>query len=115
MVLFGQRRAVPAQARVEQPGGEARFSLIREAAEAVSRRGGAPAHCQIGGPRGEACPEPAEVKLADSWGDTVWGCMAHADEALLNARGAFLATEDGMGLGPFLQLRQADPDRAAQG
>ncbi len=115
VVVFGQRRAVPEQARVEQPGGEARFSLIRQAAEAVSRRGGAPAHCQIGGPRGQVCPEPAEVKLADSWGDTVWGCMAHADETLLNARGAFLATEDGMGLGPFLQARQPQRDRAGQG
>ncbi|WP_446215561.1 VOC family protein [Micromonospora sp. IBHARD004] len=114
VVVFGQRRAVPGQARVEQPG-EARFSLIRQAAEAVHRRGGAPARCQIGGPRGEPCPEPAEVKLADSWGDTVWGCMTHADEALLNARGAFLATEDGTGLGPFLQARQPQSERAAQG
>ncbi|WP_406045532.1 hypothetical protein OG799_14280 [Micromonospora sp. NBC_00898] len=38
VVVFGQRRAVPGQARVEQSGGEARFSLIRQAAEAVSRR-----------------------------------------------------------------------------
>ncbi|MEH0841089.1 VOC family protein [Micromonospora sp. CPCC 205711] len=114
-VLFGQRRVVPEQARVAQPGGEARFSLIREAAEAVSRRGGAPARCQIGGPRGEPCPEPAEVKLADSWGDTVWGCMAHADETLLTARGAFLASEDGTGLGPFLQARQAHPEPSHQG
>lgn len=110
VVLFGQRRAVPAQARVAPTGREPRFSLIREAAEAVSRRGGAPARCQIGGPRGEACPEPAEVKLADSWGDTVWGCAVHAEEALLNARGAFLATEDGLGLGPFLQARQPQPE-----
>ncbi|MCI4065730.1 VOC family protein [Micromonospora sp. R77] len=104
-VLFGQRRAVPEHARVAPDGAEARFSLIRQAAEAVSRRGGAPAHCQIGSPRGETCTEPAEVKLADSWGDTVWGCMAHADEALLNARGAFLATEDGQGLAQFLAAR----------
>ncbi|MGK5444198.1 VOC family protein [Micromonospora sp. URMC 105] len=113
-VLFGQRRAVAAQDRVAQPGAEARFSLIREAAEAVSRRGGAPARCQIGGPQGEPCGEPAEVKLADSWGDTVWGCIAHAEEALLTARGAFLASEDGLGLGPFLRARQAQSDRAAQ-
>ncbi|MEV4727338.1 hypothetical protein AB0K29_27230, partial [Micromonospora humida] len=80
-------------------------------AEAVGRRGGAPARCQIGGPRGEPCPEPAEVKLADSWGDTAWGCMTHADETLLTARGAFLATEDGSGLGPFLRARQGQPER----
>ncbi|MET7966508.1 VOC family protein [Micromonospora sp. NPDC005305] len=111
-VLYGQRRAVPAQAR---GGAEARFSLIREAAEAVARRDGAPARCQIGGPRGEPCPEPAEVKLADSWGDTVWGCLAHADEALLNARGAFRANEDVMGLAGFLAARRPQPDAAAQG
>ncbi|MFI2648022.1 VOC family protein [Micromonospora fulviviridis] len=113
-VLYGQRRAVPAQARDARTGAEARFSLIREAAEAVGRRGGAPARCQIGGPRGEPCPEPAEVKLADSWGDTVWGCLAHADETLLNARGAFLASEDAMGLAAFLGMRHAQPDATAQ-
>ncbi|MFU8871711.1 VOC family protein [Micromonospora sp. SL4-19] len=114
VVLFGQRRAVPEQARAGQDGAEARFSLIREAAEAVSRRDGAPTHCQVGGPRGAACPEPAEVKLADSWGDTVWGCMTHADETLINARGAFLATEDRLGLAAFLRNRQAQPGAAAQ-
>lgn len=113
-VLYGQRRAVPAQAHAERAGAEARFSLIREAAEAAARRGGAPARCQIGGPRGEPCPEPAEVKLADSWGDTVWGCLAHADEALLNARGAFLATEGAMGLAAFLSMRHPQPDATAQ-
>ncbi|MGR6320468.1 VOC family protein [Micromonospora soli] len=114
VVVFGQRRGAPEQSRGAESGREARFSLIREAAAAASRRGLAPARCQIGGPRGEPCEEPAEVKLADAWGDTVWGCLAHADETLLNARGAFLATEDGMGLAAFLRARQAQPDRAAQ-
>ncbi|TDB80024.1 glyoxalase/bleomycin resistance/extradiol dioxygenase family protein [Micromonospora sp. KC721] len=114
VVLFGQRQAVPEQDRVQRTGMQARFSLIREAAEAVSRRGGAPARCQIGGPRGESCAEPAEVKLADSWGDTVWGCLAHADETLLNARGAFLASEDGQGLGRYLRNRQARPQYEVQ-
>lgn len=113
VVVFGQRRAVPGQARSPEAGREDRFSLIREAAGAVRQRSGAPARCQIGGPRGEPCPEPAEVKLADSWGDTVWGCMAHADETLLNARGAFLATEDGQGLGTFLRTRRAGGKRTA--
>lgn len=106
-VLFGQRRAVPEQTRNPDAGREARFSLIREAAATVGRRGRSPAHCQIGGPGGEPCHEPAEVKLADSWGDTVWGCLPHADETLLNARGAFLATEDGQGLGPYLRTRRS--------
>ncbi|WP_446210129.1 hypothetical protein [Micromonospora sp. IBSANI012] len=42
------------------------------------------------------------MKLAHSWGDTVWGCLAHADETLLTVRGASLASEDGTGLGRFL-------------
>ncbi|SCF08894.1 hypothetical protein GA0074695_3386 [Micromonospora viridifaciens] len=113
VVVFGQRQPVPEQARSPEDAKAARFSLIRAAAERVSRHGGAPARCQIGGPRGEACLEPAEVKLADSWGDTVWGCLAHADETLLNARGAFLATEDGPGLSAFLRARQAQPGTAA--
>ncbi|MFD2767940.1 VOC family protein [Micromonospora eburnea] len=107
VVVFGQRQAVPEQSRGPHDGGMAPFSLIREAAERVSRRGGAPARCQIGGPRGEACTAPAEVKLADSWGDTVWGCLPHADETLLSARGAFLATQDGTGLAAFLRARRA--------
>ncbi|MFE9689287.1 VOC family protein [Micromonospora sp. NPDC005806] len=114
VVVFGQRRAAPEQSRGPESGKEARFSLIREAAAAVSRRGVAPARCQIGGPHGESCPEPAEVKLADPWGDTVWGCLAHAEETLLNVRGAFLATEDGLGLGAFLRGRQPRPDQVPQ-
>ncbi|MCW2142365.1 VOC family protein [Actinoplanes cyaneus] len=106
VVLIGQRVAVTTENRVVPTGAAARSSLIRQAAEAISRRGGAPANCQIGLPDGGACPEPAELKLADPWGETVWGCSAHADEALLTARSAFIATEDAYGLGPWLRHRQ---------
>ncbi|AEV86380.1 hypothetical protein ACWT_5362 [Actinoplanes sp. SE50] len=109
VVLVGQRTAIAADARVETTGPQARFSLIRQAAEAVSRRGGAPASCQIGAADGSACPKPAEVKLADTWGATVWGCLSHVDEALINARGTFIATEDGQGLGPWLSHRSRRP------
>lgn len=105
VVLFGQRSAVAAEARAEPTGAAARFSLIKQAAEAVSRRGGAPAGCQIMTAAGRACSNPAEVKLADTWGVTVWGCLPHADEALINAPGAFIATEDAQGLGPWLNRR----------
>jgi hypothetical protein len=105
VVLIGQRVANPAQSRVEPTGDQARFSLIRQAAEAVARRGGAPARCQIPDAGGRACERAAEVKLADSWGDSAWACVEHADETLLLARSVFLATEDGQGLGPFLQAR----------
>ena len=40
--------------------------------------------------------------------------MAHADETLLNARGAFLATEDGQGLGAFLRARNSQANQVAQ-
>jgi predicted enzyme related to lactoylglutathione lyase len=111
VVLLGQRIAGPADARVEPTAERARFSLIQQAADEVSRRGGAPAHCRIGGADGSACASPAEVKLADPWGETVWGCMNHADEALINARSAFIATDDGLGLGHFLRSRRSRPDR----
>lgn len=106
VVLFGQRAAVSADARAEPTGPAARFSLIQQAAQAVSLRGGAPAICQIGMPEGKPCPKPAEVKLADPWGDTVWGCLSHAEEALIDARSAFIATEHADGLGPWLRQRR---------
>ncbi|GIE47673.1 hypothetical protein Ani05nite_12070 [Amorphoplanes nipponensis] len=109
VVVFGQRTGTPEHHR-EHSGEAARSSLLREAAEAIGRRGGAPAGCQVGHADGSTCDEPAEVKLADSWGDTVWGCLGHTDEALINARSAFIATEDGLGLGPWLRTRRGRPE-----
>jgi catechol 2,3-dioxygenase-like lactoylglutathione lyase family enzyme len=109
VLLVGQRTAVAPEDRVEPTGEAARFSLMHRAAEAVGHRGGAPQRCQIGYPDGEPCERPAEVKLADPWGETVWGCIPHADEALVVARSAFIATEDGLGLGPFLRDRHRRP------
>jgi catechol 2,3-dioxygenase-like lactoylglutathione lyase family enzyme len=106
VVLFGQRVAVAGEVHVGGTGDAARFSLIQEAAAAVSRRGGAPATCQVSSTDGSPCLRPADVKLADPWGDTVWACLAHADEALIDARSAFIATEDGHGLGPWLRQRR---------
>ena len=105
VIVFGQRVASPGQERREQRGEADLFSLMQQAAEAISRRGGAPTHCQVGEIDGTPCTNPAEVKLADPWGETVWACMNHADEALITARSAFIATEDGLGLGPFLRHR----------
>ncbi|MEV6850564.1 VOC family protein [Actinoplanes sp. NPDC051411] len=106
VVLAGQRSAAAGHTtRPTEP--RARFSLLREAAEAVSRRGGAPSSCQIGEADGSPCPLPAEVKLADPWGSTVWGCLAHTEEALINAPAAFIATDDAQGLGPWLSHRTA--------
>ncbi|MDO3685385.1 glyoxalase/bleomycin resistance/extradiol dioxygenase family protein [Micromonospora sp. C28ISP2-4] len=109
-IMFTRSSSLPAPAPQAADG---RPSQVRRAAQVAARRDGAPGHCRIGGPRGEPCAEPAEVKLADSWGDTVWGCLAHADEALVNARGAFLATEDSTGIAAYLAVRQARPEAAA--
>lgn len=107
VVLLGQRTAVAAADRRAATGAEARFSLIQRAAEAVSLRGGAPERCQIGQLDGTPCTAAAQVKLTDSWGDSVWGCTDHSEEVLLTVRGAFIAVEDAEGLGRFLRGRTA--------
>ncbi|GGK10267.1 hypothetical protein GCM10010123_45270 [Pilimelia anulata] len=106
VVVLGQRVPTgPAGPAGERP--DAGFSILAEAAARVAARGDAPAGgCGIGGPHGAACDQPAQVKLADTWGDTAWGCLAHAEEALFNARGAFLAANEGDGLGPWLTARR---------
>ncbi len=105
VLLLGQRSAVPAADRKAATGADARFSLIQKAAEAMSQRGGAPERCQVGGTNGEPCGAAASVKLTDSWGDSVWGCLQHSEEVLFSVRGAFIAVEDGEGLGRFLRDR----------
>lgn len=105
VVLIGQRTAVAVEDRKAATGAEARFSLIQQAAEAVSQRGGAPERCQVNRIDGTRCETAAQVKLTDTWGDSVWACTEHTDEVLLTVRGAFIAVEDGEGLGQFLRSR----------
>jgi len=59
-----------------------------------------PEHCQLGG--GQRCAEPAEIKIADSWGDAAWGCPAHVEEAVINVRSVFIASEELGGLAAYL-------------
>ncbi|MBO3742969.1 GAF domain-containing protein [Actinoplanes flavus] len=59
-----------------------------------------PEHCQLGGTAG--CTEPAEIKIADSWGDSAWGCHDHVEEAILNVRSVFIASEELGGLAAYL-------------
>jgi hypothetical protein len=80
---------------------------VLQAAEVLRRRGTPKRRCEIGAPHGRTCPLPAAVKLADTWGDSAWSCLDHADEVLLSASGAYLATEDGQGLTRFLARRRA--------
>ncbi len=59
-----------------------------------------PAHCQLGGAAG--CTAPAELKIADSWGDSAWGCTSHVEEAIINVRSVFIASEELGGLASYL-------------
>ncbi|WP_067687976.1 GAF domain-containing protein [Actinoplanes awajinensis] len=59
-----------------------------------------PEHCQLGG--ATPCTDPAELKLADSWGDSAWGCNNHIEEAIINVRSVFIANEELGGLAAFL-------------
>ncbi|MFD0783015.1 hypothetical protein ACFQZ8_03615 [Micromonospora azadirachtae] len=44
------------------------------------------------------CAEPAELEIADSWGDCVWGCPGHVEETILNVRSVFIASGELGGL-----------------
>jgi GAF domain-containing protein len=55
-----------------------------------------PERCQLGGSAG--CDAPAEIKIADSWGDSAWGCTDHTEEAILHVRNVFIASEELGGL-----------------
>ncbi|AEV84540.1 GAF sensor-containing diguanylate cyclase [Actinoplanes sp. SE50] len=59
-----------------------------------------PEHCQLGGTGG--CTAPADLKIADSWGDSAWGCTAHVEEALITVRSVFVANEELGGLAAYL-------------
>jgi hypothetical protein len=59
-----------------------------------------PERCQLGGSSG--CTETAEIKVADSWGVAAWGCPAHVEEAILNVRSVFIASEELGGLAAYL-------------
>ena len=48
-----------------------------------------------------ACPQQAEIKLADPAGHSAWACLAHADEILVTVPAAFIASQD-QGLAQFL-------------
>ncbi len=67
---------------------------------AAERETGHPALCQLGG-SGRQCAEPAELKIADGWGDSAWACTAHAEEALFVAA-VFIANKDLGGLNAYL-------------
>jgi GAF domain-containing protein len=58
-----------------------------------------PAACQLGGAK--PCPRRPELKIADSWGDSAWGCVHHVEEALLSGASMFVADESMAGVVAF--------------
>ncbi|MEV6598851.1 GAF domain-containing protein [Actinoplanes sp. NPDC051346] len=59
-----------------------------------------PERCELGGTAG--CTAPAEIKVADSWGDSAWGCTAHVEEAIINVTSVYIASEELGGLAAYL-------------
>src|ERR1022692_4171567 len=103
-VLLGQLERSASQVPAADDAASPRFSLLKEAAAVIAARGGTTA-CQVGSLRAMPCEEKAEVKLADSAGDTVWACLTQADEILMTVAGAFIATESDPGIAAFLSRR----------
>ncbi len=107
-VLLGQRERPTSQAPADDEG-HIRFSILREAAALVASRGGAPQGCEVTVPDSQRCPNQAEVKLADSLGDSAWACLMHAEQILVTVPAAFIASHDDRGIAAFLADRQPCP------
>jgi catechol 2,3-dioxygenase-like lactoylglutathione lyase family enzyme len=107
-VLLGQRERPASQAPAGDEG-HIRFSILREAAALVASRGGAPQAREVTGPHSRRCPNQAEVKLADSLGDSAWVCLLHAEQMLVTVPTVFIASHDDQGIAAFLAGRQPRP------
>lgn len=98
-------KAVEAERKLRAEA-EARAEAASELADrmrtAAAAQAGAPhpERCQLGG--GAGCTAPAEIKIADSWGDAAWGCPAHVEEAIMNVRSVFIASEELGGLAAYI-------------
>jgi len=97
-VLAGEREL---RAEAEQRAAAAAELAVRMRAAAAEQAAAPhPESCQLGGRTG--CPAPAELRVADSWGDSAWGCPTHVEEAILNVRSVFIASEELGGLSAYL-------------
>ena len=76
-----------------------RAERLRRAAEEQRGRP-RPTNCDLGGRR-SPCTRLAELKIADSWGDSVWSCTEHAEEVIVNVRNVFVATDELGGLAAY--------------
>jgi catechol 2,3-dioxygenase-like lactoylglutathione lyase family enzyme len=104
VIMVGQTTGAPP---VQDLPPEERTSILHRAAQAIRDRDEIADRCHVGDCGDVACAEAAQVKLTDSWGDSAWACLHHAEEALYGARGVYLATEDPDGLKPYLSRRRS--------
>ncbi|MQY07657.1 GAF domain-containing protein [Actinomadura macrotermitis] len=98
-------KAVRAEQRLraeaeQRASAAAELAAQMRVAAAVQAPAAPPEHCQLGGTSG--CEAAAEIKVADSWGVSAWGCTAHVEEALITVRSAFIANEELGGLAAYL-------------
>lgn len=84
----------------QRAGAAAELTAQMRAAAAAQAARPHPERCQLGGAAG--CDEPAQIKVADSWGDAAWGCPAHVEEVIINVRSVFIASEELGGLAAYL-------------
>ncbi|MGH3188399.1 MAG: VOC family protein [Streptosporangiaceae bacterium] len=101
-VLLGQRERSASQAPAADDEASFQFSLLKEAAAVVASQGGTSHACQVRGPDARPCPNKAEVKLADSLGDSAWVCLLHAEDILVTVPTAFIANQGDRGIAAFL-------------
>ncbi len=101
-VLLGQRERSASQAPAADDDTSVQFSLLKEAAAAVAAEGGTSHACQVRGPGGKPCPNKAEVKLADSLGDSAWVCLVHAEEILVTVPNSFIVSQGDRGIAAFM-------------
>ena len=94
-------RASAADERAQVAGRLVEKLRTAAAAQVNARR---PDHCQLGG-AANPCLRPTAMKVADAWGDSAWGCLAHVEEAILNVSAVFIADEDLGGLGAYMNRR----------
>ncbi|GGK04728.1 hypothetical protein GCM10010123_38350 [Pilimelia anulata] len=92
-------RALRAEAE-RRAADAAELAARMRAAAAAQAAAPHPERCQLGGAPG--CAAPAEVKIADAWGDSAWGCLAHVEEALINVRSVYIANEEAGGLAAYV-------------
>ncbi len=100
-LLLGQRERSASQAPAADDT-SIQFSLLKEAAAVVAAQGGTSHACQVRGPGGKPCPTKAEVKLADSLGDSAWVCLVHAEDILVTVPTTFIANQGDHGIAAFM-------------